>query len=63
MASSSKLLHSPLECGAAMKSHGNPVTLQDETVTLREAIIRTVPGISLDSTSCILPRIGTSGWD
>ena len=50
MASSrSKLLDLPLECGPAVRGHSNPITLQKEVVTLREAIIQLFPEISLDS--------------
>ena len=32
-----------------MRGHNNLITLQDETVALREAIIQSFPEISLDS--------------
>ena len=39
----------PLQCGPAVRCHNNLITLQDETVALREAIIRSFSEISLDS--------------
>ena len=51
MASSkSELLRSLLECGPAVKSSDGPTVLQNESSTLKEAIIRVLPEVSLAST-------------
>ena len=51
MASSkNELLRMLLECGPAVKSSGGPSVLQDESSTLKEAIIHVLPDVSLTST-------------
>ena len=44
--SKGELLHSILECGPAEKSSGGPTVLQDESPTVRQAIICVLPNIS-----------------
>lgn len=49
MASSSKLLDSQLECGPAVKGHGNHATLREEPTALREVLVSVIPEVNLDS--------------
>lgn len=45
--SKGELLGSTLECGPAEKSSGGPTVLQDEPTTVKQAIVRVLPNVSL----------------